>query len=442
MIRKVLDCERGLAERGLASPDSSPTYQPILSKNIKKLKLRLENKCATLILVEAPHELPIVHRYESPLKTKWEVKKPDAWKELTDLVSAQGKFLPEPPTAFRGGGIIAPSSKDLAPSYAKFLESERPFAVVPVTSEPGGKLTDVVHFPTKKENMRFDANLAAYRQHLGDYVFNHWDAQTNGPAPLPQVTNVSELPDGRVVTTERYRGYLRGIGKGSGALGIHELDTQRISTDELRHIVRALEGTHPTAKDFYAWLAAEGRTLPAESLLHPDNPQSALRGKEWWTKRIDELGGKIKFMEKDFKAIDPNFSPKEALTTMITNNLDLDAEPVVVHGTLYPDNIQLARDRDGRTSGMTVMGGDRSHIGVRGEMVDWLITASAESPAHQQAIIEEFLTLHPDEKDKQGLAMHVLYRSIMEASWFQKSKPEAYGNLIKLSYDIMNGNGV
>ncbi|HLD25073.1 MAG TPA: hypothetical protein VJB96_04110, partial [Patescibacteria group bacterium] len=315
-------------------------------------------------------------------------------------------------------------------------------AVVPVTSEPGGKLTDVVHFPTKKEDLRFDANLAAYRQNLGDYVYNHWDAQTNGPSPIPQVTNITEIPDGRFVTTERYRGYLRGIGKGSGALGIHELDTDRIGADELRHIVRALDSMHPTTKDFSAWLEANDRTLPKESLLHPDNPNSTLRGKEWWTKRIDELGSKMRFLEKDFKVLDSNFSPKEALTSMITNNLDLDADQVVVHGTLYPDNVQLARDRDGKTSGMTVMGGDRAHIGVRGEMVDWLISASAESPAHQQAIIDEFLTLHPDEKEKRGLAMHTLYRSIMEASWFQKSKPDAYRNLIKLSYDIMNGNGV
>lgn len=392
--------------------------------------------------MEIPTEAPIIRRYESPLRVTWEVKNSTAWKELTDLVSDQGKFLPEPPTAFRGGGIIGPTSKDLAPSYAKFIESERPFAVVPVTSEPGGKLTDVIHFPTKKEDIRFDANLAAYRQNLGDYVYKHWDAQTNGPAPLPQVTSVSELPDGRIATTERYRGYLRGIGKGSGALGIHELDTQRISTDELRHIVRALDSAHPTAKDFYRWLEENGRTLPKESLLHQENPNNTLRGKEWWTKRIDELGGKIKFLEKDFKTIDPNFTPKDALTAMITNNLDLDAEQVVVHGALYPDNIQLARDRDGRTSGMTIMGGDRSHIGVRGEMVDWLISASAESPAHQQAIIDEFTTLHPDEKDKRGLAMHTLYRCLMEASWFQKTKPDAYNNLIKLSYDIMNGNGV
>lgn len=392
--------------------------------------------------MEAPHELPLVRRYESPLRVPWEVKNPEMWKELVSVATLQGKQVTDPPTAFRGGGIIAPASKDLAPSYAKFLESERPFAVVPVTSEPGGRLTDVVHFPTKKEELRFDANLAAYRQQLGDYVYNHWDAQTNGPSPLPQVTNVAELPDGRVVTTERYRGYLRGIGKGSGVLGINELDTQRISTDELRHIVRALDAMHPSAKDFYAWLTAEGRTLPAESMLHPDNPHNTLRGKEWWTKRIDELGAKIKFLEKDFKGIDPNFSPKEALTTMITNNLDLDAEQVVVHGTLYPDNVQLARDRDGKTSGMTVMGGDRSHIGVRGEMVDWLIAASAESPAHQQALIDEFLTLHPDEKDRRGLAMHTLYRSIMVAQWFGTKKPTEYKNLIQLSYDILNGNGV
>lgn len=392
--------------------------------------------------MEVHNEAPIIRKYEIPTRVPWEVTDKAQFDQLTDVLAKNNLLVPDPLVAYRGGGIIAPASRDLTTSYAKFLESERPFAVVPVTSEPGGKLTDVVHFPTKKEDLRFDANLAAYRQHLGDYVSDHWDPKTNGPSPIPQVTNITQLPDGRIVTTERYRGYLRGLGKGSGALGIHELDTQRISTGELRHIVRAVDAMHPTSKDFYAWLQETNRILPTESLLHPDNPNNRLRGKEWWTKRIDELNDKIKFLEKDFVAIDPNFSPKEALSQMIQNNLDLDAEQVVVHGALYPDNIQLSRDRDGKTGGMTVMGGDRAHIGVRGEMIDWLISASAESSLHQHALIDEFLLLHPDEKNKRGLAMHVLYRSLMEASWFQKSKPEAFKNLIKLSYDIMNGNDV
>lgn len=393
--------------------------------------------------MEAPTEAPVIRPHESPLRVPWKIEKPDKFKELSDLVSSLGKFLPEPPTAFRGGGIIVPATRDLAPSYARFLTSERPFAVVPLTSEQNGRLTDVMHFPTKQEGpIRFDATLATYRQDLGDYVFQHWNSNTDGPAPIPQVTSVSTLPDGRVVTTEKYRGYLRGIGKGSGALGIHEMDTKRITTDELRHIVRAIDTMHPTASEFYTWVTEQSRTLPTESLLHPNNPQNELRGASWWQDRIGELTKKLKPMEKDFRALDPNFDVTASLTQMIQQNQDLNAEKVVAHGTLYPDNIQLSRDRDGSTSGMTIVGGDRAHIGVRGEMIDWLITAAAESPAHQNAMIEEFIKLHPGEADRRGLAMHTLYRAISEASWFSAKKPLEYNNLVKLSYDILNGNGV
>lgn len=391
--------------------------------------------------MESTHEIRTIHPYEAPLRILWKITNEPAWEVFQTIIGEQGKYFPDPPTAFRGGGIIMPSSKELAPHYTKFLSSERPFAVVPVTSEPNGRLTDVIHFPTKKDTMRFDATLASYRELVGDYVYEHWNPKIDGPAPFPKATT-TQLSDGTYVTSEKYRGYLRGIGKGSGALGIHELDTQRISVAELRHIVRVIDAAHPSRDSFFSWAKEYDRSIPSESLLHPDNPNTLLRGKEWWTKRIDELDGKIKFMEKDFKAIDPNFSSKKALTSMITNNLNLDAEQIIVHGALYPDNVQLARDRDGNTSGVTIMGGDRAHIGVRGELVDWLVSASANSPAHQNAIIDEFLTLHPGEKEKRGLAMHILYRSIMEASWFQKSKPDAYKNLIKLSYDIMNGNSV
>src|SRR3989344_764658 len=115
-----------------------------------------------------------MRRYESPLHVSWEIKNPTMFTELQHVITEQHKFMANPPAVLRGGGVFAPTSKDLALPYKNFLASERPFVVMPVTSEEGGKLTDVVHFPTSKEDLRFDANLAAYKQHLGDYVSSHW----------------------------------------------------------------------------------------------------------------------------------------------------------------------------------------------------------------------------------------------------------------------------
>ena len=38
--------------------------------------------------------------------------------------------------------------------------------------------------------------------------------------------------------------------------------------------------------------------------------------------------------------------------------------------------------------------------------------------------------------------MHVLYRSIHEASWFAKQNAESYGNLVKITHDILTSKGV
>lgn len=407
----------------------------------------------------SPEPLP-KRRYESPLHLTWEIKDPVKFTELQDIISEQHKFLTTPPAVFRGGGVLAPTSKDLALPYRHFLASERPFVVLPVTSEAGGKLTDVVHFPTSTEELRFDANLAAYKQHLGDYVSSHWSQE--GMSPIPKATNFTTLPDGRYVTSEEYRGYTKGIGKGPGALGIHELDIQHNTPDDMRSIVRTLSSATPSSADFYSWVRENNRVLPKESLLNPDNPRTALRGQEWWSSsdttqetRSQELAKQLKPLEKDFRAIDPAMDPHQKIATLIENNAqiflhqngkaerpELVAEPVIVHGALYPDNIQLSRQRGAQNPDVTILGGDRAHQGVRGEMIDWLVTAAAESPMHQKAMIEEFLTLHPSESDRRGLAMHVLYRSLKEAPWFAKHKPVAYQNLIKLSYDILEGNGV
>lgn len=403
---------------------------------------------------------PPVQKYESPMRVPWEVTNPAAEADLSAVLQKYHLHLPDPLVALRGGGMLAPKSQDLAPGYKSFLTAERSMAVIPVKAETGGKLTDVVHLPTKIEPLRFDANLAAYKQQVGEYVSQHWDT-VNGPPPLTQVTAVDQLPDGRYVTIDRYRPYLRGLGKGSGTLGLHELDTERISLDDTRQLVHTLNAIHPPLSDFRSWMAEKGNTIQKESMLHPDNPLTALRGQEWWINpnarmdRLRELTTKAAALQKEFTDIDPAFKPGDALTQMIRNNIavfphqdghtdspEQAAHLAVVHGTLYPDNIHQSQTPDRSKTFFTVTGGDRAHVGLAAESIDWLVTAAAASPAHQEALISEFLILHPSETDRRGLAMHVLYRTLSEAPWFAHSKNNERQNLAQLAYDILRGNGV
>lgn len=412
---------------------------------------------------EAPQESPQIHRYESPTHIPWEQTDTTGFEALASFLKYKGLLLPEPLIAFRGGGIVAPKTTDLAPGYRRFLAADRSMAVIPLKSEADGRLTDVVHFPKNQEGaLRFDANLAAYKKHVGDYVHEHWDTASYGPSPLPKVSSIDRMGDGCYVTVDRYRPYLRDVGKGSGALSIHELDTQKISVDDMRRLVHVLDAAHPRLTEFHAWMAQNGRTAPPESCLHPDHKLTALRGQEWWIQpnaksdRIRELSEKIAFLKEELAAIDPDFDPKKSLEAMIKNNLPIfphqngttdspeaAKQLAVVHGALYPGNIHLSQTRDRSQSFFTITGGDRSHIGLPAESVDWLITASAASPAHQEALISEFLALHPSAYEKRGLAMHTLYRAIAESSWFAAgNKPLELKNLAKLTYDILNGNNI
>lgn len=393
----------------------------------------------------------------------WQESTKGAVSELTSILSKHNLTLPEPLVAFRGGGIMEPKTNDLAPRYKAFLSNDRPIAVVPVKEETGGKLTDVIHFPAKKEGgaIRFDANLAAYKYHVGQFVYEHWD-RADGQPPLTQVRAVEELPDGRFVTIDRYRPYLRGLGKGAGSLGIHEMDTVRVSLDDTKRLVHVLDSVQPKATEFRSWLEEKHAWVPKEALLHPDNPLTALRGQEWWINptakmdRLRELSAKADTMQKEFAALDPAFQPKQALESFIRTNVSIfphqdghmdvpgqEKALYIVHGTLYPDNIHQSQNSDRTKTFFTVTGGDRSHIGLAGESIDWLITAAAESPAHQNALIAEFLSLHPGDTDKRGLAMHTLYRALSESSWFaSQGKTTEVSNLVKLSYDILQGKGI
>jgi hypothetical protein len=240
------------------------------------------------------------------------------------------------------------------------------------------------------------------------------------------------------------------------------LDAEQISTDETRQLVHVLDAIHPNANEFGAWMESQNVHVPKESLLDKDNPMMALRGQEWWVNpsapadRLRELTVKAKALEKEFTAIDPTFKAEPALTQFIQNNLSIlphqngtvDSSDVadhlrVVHGALYPGNINRSDTADRTKKYFTITGGDRSHIGLAGESIDWLVASAAASPAHQEALISEFMKLHPDDTDKRGLAMHVLYRALSESTWHASHSPASdVRNLAKLSYDILSGNGV
>ncbi len=81
-------------------------------------------------------------------------------------------------------------------------------------------------------------------------------------------------------------------------------------------------------------------------------------------------------------------------------------------------------------------------------MIDWLVASAAASPDHQKALIDNFLeryqkTNDPYQKEKRGLAMHVMYRSISEGHWFaEHGKAAKAENLVKLASQIINGEGI
>jgi len=245
-------------------------------------------------------------------------------------------------------------------------------------------------------------------------------------------------------------------------LSIHELDTQKLGVDDMRRLVHVVDAIHPNAAEFHTWMAVNKRSAPSESTLHPKHALGALRGQEWWhnsnakSDRLRELSTKLASLKKDLSTIDPTFDAPKALKAMIVNNLSIFPRQngtvdspeaakhlAIVHGALYPGNVHHSQTKDRSQTFFTVTGGDRSHIGLPAESVDWLIAASASSPAHQGALIDEFLKLHPSEYEKRGLAMHTLYRAIMESSWFAAGdKALELKNLARLTYDILKGNGV
>lgn len=397
---------------------------------------------------------------ESWLIPQWNVVNPAEVQKMHDAAKEMNVVLYN--AAFGGGGILEPSPSAVTKKGQEHFAKSKSKAVVLGHTTGSTEPNVVLHYPTNPERKHFDETFYAYQTHVGEYLRNSWDAEKLGLNPLPGIIGSTKLEDGRHVVAVRFRKNFEPLGLGGPAHGIHEMDTARITPDHLRKLVHVLDAMHTDAAAFQAWVRESGKDMPEESWLNAKNPGFAFRGKEWWISptgsddRIHELADRVRTNGQLYQTVDPAFDMESGIRDMIGNNIelyphtdgsmdrpDLAADAVVVHGALYPDNIHMHK-RNGSGVDFTVSGGDRAQgMGLRGQMIDWLVTSAAASPAHQEALISEYLTLHPSDKDRRALAMHVMYRSVMEAPWFaRRGKLKEAGNLARLAYDIVRGNGI
>ena len=361
--------------------------------------------------------------------------------------------------------MLSPQEGILTDADREYVAQDRSIAVIPADQNISG-YESVIYFPTTIERSRFDANLAAYRK-FAHLVAARWKSDELAPSPIPPTKATNVLADGRYVTVTEYRDRIEGLGKGL-ATGIHELDTKKLPLIEIPRLLKVLDAIHVPSNDFLKWLQGSKIRIhiPPESWLASGNEKCALRGQEWWVNSDSQQDDRLKELQRAagaqsvtgiYSEVFPENNFPALLEEMVRNNLalyphqdgtvddsKLAGELVVVHGTLSPGNIHRKLDPETGTAQYTITGGDRSQLyGHRGQMIDWLVSSCASSPDHQKALIDEFIKLHPDEKERRGLAMHVMYRSIMEAPWFAGQGKEAEArNLIQLANNILNAKDV
>jgi len=410
-----------------------------------------------------PDEQPI-NTPESVVSLPWVITDPDKVSELR--YSAEGLKVGLPiMKALRGGRMLSPQEGILTDADREYVAQDRSIAVIPADQNISG-YESVIYFPTTIERSRFDANLAAYRK-FAHLVAARWKSDELAPSPIPPTKATNVLADGRYVTVTEYRDRIEGLGKGL-ATGIHELDTKKLPLIEIPRLLKVLDAIHVPSNDFLKWLQGSKIRIhiPPESWLASGNEKCALRGQEWWVNSDSQQDDRLKELQRAagaqsvtgiYSEVFPENNFPALLEEMVRNNLalyphqdgtvddsKLAGELVVVHGTLSPGNIHRKLDPETGTAQYTITGGDRSQLyGHRGQMIDWLVSSCASSPDHQKALIDEFIKLHPDEKERRGLAMHVMYRSIMEAPWFAGQGKEAEArNLIQLANNILNAKDV
>ena len=348
----------------------------------------------------------------------------------------------------------------------KHVSVERGIGVFPLSRIEGGKIEDVGHWPTEKGQRKFSANLAGWRGSVAKVAAEGWKTEKFGEFPIPIANRVKEIDDGYAVFTDYFPGFVS-LGKDGPKWVIHQLDTSKVTPDDLRRVVRILDAIHPTTKTY---LEKRGQEAPIESWANEKNPQCGLRGREWFINektnndRLHELWGKIDAAPEIFSAVDPEFDFKKGLETFIRNNLPLYrkqdgtiddpadekylGEDVVAHGTIFADNMGIKRDSKGKLH-LGLFGGDRMQlIARRGQMIDAMVSGCANNSDYQDVIIEEFRTIQVEkgrdvEKEMRAAGMHINYRCLSEIPEYVKAgKIREAQNLARLSLKIMKGEGI
>lgn len=429
---------------------------------------------------------------EIPQGLRWTESNPPKVLELKKYCSDNSYRLPFDTTVFGSGRIYTPVglNKEDGDRLAN-----RFTAVVPSRFGNTYDFNRVICYPTAIDREKsFDATYMSFQKHYGDFLRSKWKTSMDGDCPLVGAKDTSEIvkPDGLVTyaTVTEYRSGIKGIGLGGPDAVNHQLDMFQLKSDEeINTLVEMLDKTHAKSSDFQQFLGERRNEkdpklklpeMPDRSWLNENNGKCALRGRKWWRNplrgkkelganekwddRLEELtnhanNGKVKQLYDGIFG-EGNFSG--LLGKMINSNIKLyrtqdgkqvegeekwEGEQVVVHGTLAPDNIQVKRDAEGKIIQYTVTGGDRAQLfGLRGQEIDWLVSSAAASPDLQRKLIDAFIKVQDKngrnvEKERRGLAMHVMYRSISEAIWYaDHNKIDEAKNLINLVHDIVTGD--
>lgn len=384
-------------------------------------------------------------------------------KGLNQWLNDKGLNFLRQRSVFRGGQIIAPYSAFFDKETRDFLGTERSLAVIPIRSLNSEDIDSVLHYPSKPELIHFSANLNAYRDKVASIAEENWDA-TLGSFPIPKAKYSERINDGFITQTE-YKHGISSLGMDGPINGVHQLDTRKISDDEVRQLVHVMDKIHIDSSE----ILENGYEALEESWLNKKNKKSFLRSGIWWIHegynddRLTELTKHIKSVKKDYEDFDSKFDFEGQLETMIRNNLPLYrnqdgttneedrkflADTVVAHGTVFADNIHIRRRPNGKID-FTITGGDRCHFGLRGESIDALVSGCASNPDYMKALVEEFKKIQMEtegrdvKKEMRGLAMHVMYRCISEIPWYiSKGKKIEAQNLMGFTRDILQGNGI
>src|SRR3989338_9247330 len=433
---------------------------------------------------------------ESITDMPWSIKKgfESQAQELAVFIRRKGFAWPDN-KALQGGRILEPETESDADRKAL---SGRPMVVIPLKEKPEDQeYSFVLHKPSEVKGgnePNFAPNLWAYRTIVAAYVKKKWiEAGHKGKSPIPIAIQIFETDQGHAFITG-YRKNLRSLGAGGPEKGIHLANPHEYpdSPEGMRILFDYLEAAHPTTNEFAEWENVNQIDIP-NSWLKEGNEGCNFRGGEWWYNRerdfdefkssdkrwgdrLEELTDKMTDnpevkvlydeLAESIKGGDPEFSFTEALEEMIKNNLplyrfkngktelnvgehliekdeNLLAATRVTHGTLFPRNIHKSRNPQSGETEYTLTSGDRAQRkGLSGQIYDASIAGLALDRKRQQLVTDEFLRRHPEEKERRGLAMHTLYRSIMETKWFvENGEKEAASNLIKLTADILRGKG-